>query len=114
MVGIFISIFSFLLISHCDIVNGAYNISEQDFIKSPAQEVITAFALADSFERNRSENSLSFGEAPDSDEGPSLSSVKLASKWIVVPFREIKSQSYLSPKEKISKIINNPKINKIY
>ena len=39
--------------------------------------------------------------------------MKLASKWIVVPFREIKSQSYLSPKEKISKIINNPKINKI-
>ena len=78
----FISIFGCLFISHCNIINGAYNISEQDLIKSPAQDVITAYALADSYERNRSEHNLILEEAPDLDEGPSLSSVKLASKWM--------------------------------
>ena len=32
----FISIFSCLLSYHCNIINGAHNISEQDLIKSPA------------------------------------------------------------------------------
>ena len=78
----FISIFSCLLSYHCNIINGAHNISEQDLIKSPAQDVITAYALADSYERNRSEDSFNLKEASDLDEGPSLSNVKLASKWM--------------------------------
>ena len=65
----FISIFSCLLSYHCNIINGAHNISEQDFIKSPAQDVITAYALADSYERNRSEDCFNLKETSDLDEG---------------------------------------------
>ena len=82
----FISIFGSLFISHSSLISGEYNISisgDSSSTAAAAQDVITAYALADSYERNNSEKNLILGtEGDEGEESPTLSSVKLASKWM--------------------------------
>eukprot|EP01035_Chromulina_nebulosa_P030909 gene30909-41134_t len=77
-------IYGSLFIFHCNVISGEYNISTTDdssaSTAAAAQDVITAYALADSYERNNSDYDSIIGE--EGKESPSLSSVKLASKWM--------------------------------